>query len=120
MNLMLVYNDPSAYGAEAGGGGGVNPKVVGLKGDAANNHAIKDDRQFADGYIDLEAVGNAAAFALVQAIKGKKLPPLMITPIKIFTKANVNEYVPFSKREKTPLKVSWVPHKGIFVLVTKH
>jgi ribose transport system substrate-binding protein len=119
MTLMLVYNDPSAYGAEAAVGGSFNPKVIGMNGDEANIQAIKAGRQFADGYVDFEAVGNAAVYAVVQAVKGKKLPPILIAPIKIFTKANLAQYVPYGQREKAPLKVSFVPHKGTYILVTK-
>jgi ABC-type sugar transport system substrate-binding protein len=116
MNLIMSYNDPSAFGVLAATGSSWAPKVVGMNGDEPNIQAVKDGRQLADGAVDMPAIGNGIIWAAVEALKGHKLPKVITTKINIWTKANVNKYLTYNQRLTAPMNISLFKQGGLWFL----
>jgi ribose transport system substrate-binding protein len=108
MNLILAYNDPTAFGAIAATGADWSPKVVGMNGDDPNIQAVKDGQQLADGAVDMPAIGNAILYAAYLALTGEELPPNLDSDITIVTPENVAEYKTYDERLKSAMDVEFV------------
>lgn len=116
MNLILAYNDPTAFGALAAVSGSWQPKVTGMNGDEPNIQAVKDGKQLADGAVGFPELGNGILWAAVEALKGHKLPKLITHKIVIWTKANVDKYVTYNQRLTKPMDVKIAKEGGKYVL----
>ena len=109
MTAIFAYNDPSALGAIAALGGGFQPLVTGLNGDADALQAIKAGALFATAsQPDVEA-GEAMAQVAYQLLNHRAYPRQIDFAYQALTKANINSYAPWDARLKAgPMKIVFV------------
>jgi ribose transport system substrate-binding protein len=94
MDSVIAYNDPSALGAyTAGRGAGRQLTIIGLNGSSDGLAAVRDGRIAATVQVDPVGWGvqtTRAAYSLITK-QNLPLPPIVVRPARLITKANVGK-----------------------------
>lgn len=110
---VWTFNDISAVGVASSVGGDFEPVIVSINGNPPAIPLIESGRILATFDLQQEKLGQALAYAAINAICGEELPETIVVPVKKIDASNVSEWRPLEERLDAPFDVQLEERDGV-------
>jgi len=112
LTAIWTFNDTSAVGIASSFGPDFQPELYSINGQPEAIPFVKDGRITATWDLRQDKLGQALAYAALQALCNKELPKEIVVPVQKIDKSNVESYRPLSDRANDPFQVELEERDG--------
>lgn len=109
---IWTFSDTTAIGAASSLGGDFTPAIVSINGQPDVVPLVQAGKVTATFQVPYEKTGQALAYAALQAICGRDVPPEIVVPVSKLDQSNIGSYRPVQERAKDPFEVELEEREG--------